>query len=720
MADIEMAFLWHQHQPYYPDDVTGENPMPWVRLHGVKDYYGMALHLLEFPEMRCTINLVPSLLVQLLAYTDHGASDRFLDVSRVPADGLSEADSLFLLDHFFMANPDHMVLPFPRYAELYRRRAAGRNTAAEALRRFNPADLRDLQVWFNLTWVHPLAFERDDALRELRDKGRNYTEDDKNVLLAKHLEILREVVPLHRRLAESRPGRIDHDAVLPPDSSAIARQKAGARGHARRRPAALHRRLPRRRRRPRPPGDRAARPTVRRAAAGHVAGRGVGVPGDAAAAGRTRRPLDRHRRGDPQRLDPRPRLPRRQGPRQPPRRDVSPLQGPRRRRRAVDRVPRPRHERPDRLSLPAQPARGGGRRLHELPVRDRSGRRRRRSGPGERHPRRRKLLGTLPRRRRGLPPRPVPPLHHHAGRPSHDHRRFPGAPSSARDPAASVRRQLDRPQLRHLDRPRGRQLGLGRPPSRPRAFGTAVVRFGGARRWNGRGENCTSPKAPTGSGGTATTTPAPRTRSSTTCSASTCRTSTCCSATSPAGPGPADQPPSPPRPLHGPARLPRPEDRRPGHFLRVGQRRPLCLPQRTRYDGHGHVRPVGGSVLRLRPGPAADSGRLRRPGADGPGRLRSAARRLRGAGRPRIAAAPPRPSGPGRGTGVRRPAGRRRGRGGGGPDRGGGRAVRRAGRGRGRAGAVFRRGACTTARAATGRRVRGPSPWAGRRPTSSS
>ena len=49
MADIALAFLWHQHQPYYPDDVAGENPMPWVRLHGVKDYYGMALHLLEVP-----------------------------------------------------------------------------------------------------------------------------------------------------------------------------------------------------------------------------------------------------------------------------------------------------------------------------------------------------------------------------------------------------------------------------------------------------------------------------------------------------------------------------------------------------------------------------------------------------------------------------------------------------------------------------------------------
>src|SRR4051812_4280409 len=203
MADIALAFLWHQHQPYYPDDVAGDNPMPWVRLHGVKDYYGMALHLLEFPEMRCTINLVPSLLVQLLAYTEHGATDRCLDVSRAPADGLAEGDALFLLDHFFMANPEQMILPFPRYAELYHRRAANRNHAREALRRFQERDLRDLQVWFNLAWMHPLAVERDDGLRALRDKGRHFTEEEKKALLDKQFDVLRQIIPLHRKLAES-------------------------------------------------------------------------------------------------------------------------------------------------------------------------------------------------------------------------------------------------------------------------------------------------------------------------------------------------------------------------------------------------------------------------------------------------------------------------------------------------------------------------------------
>src|SRR5947209_921748 len=92
MPTVSLALMWHQHQPYYPDDVTGENPMPWVRLHGTKDYLGMAMHLDEVPEFHCTINLVPSLLVQLQAYVD-GATDRHLMVSRVPADGLSHADA---------------------------------------------------------------------------------------------------------------------------------------------------------------------------------------------------------------------------------------------------------------------------------------------------------------------------------------------------------------------------------------------------------------------------------------------------------------------------------------------------------------------------------------------------------------------------------------------------------------------------------------------------
>ena len=37
------------HQPFYQDLVTGEHILPWVRLHGLKDYYGMVALLRERP-----------------------------------------------------------------------------------------------------------------------------------------------------------------------------------------------------------------------------------------------------------------------------------------------------------------------------------------------------------------------------------------------------------------------------------------------------------------------------------------------------------------------------------------------------------------------------------------------------------------------------------------------------------------------------------------------
>ena len=46
---IRLVLLWHMHQPYYKDVLTGEYRLPWVRLHALKDYYGMVKLSEEFP-----------------------------------------------------------------------------------------------------------------------------------------------------------------------------------------------------------------------------------------------------------------------------------------------------------------------------------------------------------------------------------------------------------------------------------------------------------------------------------------------------------------------------------------------------------------------------------------------------------------------------------------------------------------------------------------------
>ena len=54
-----VALLWHMHQPFYQDLLTGEHVLPWVRLHALKDYWGMVALLREFPTVKVTFNLVP-------------------------------------------------------------------------------------------------------------------------------------------------------------------------------------------------------------------------------------------------------------------------------------------------------------------------------------------------------------------------------------------------------------------------------------------------------------------------------------------------------------------------------------------------------------------------------------------------------------------------------------------------------------------------------------
>src|SRR5438309_10269169 len=127
-----VAILWHMHQPYYEDLVTHEHILPWVRLHALKDYYGMVALLREFPAVKMTFNLVPSLLVQLEAFAADRARDRFLDLSLKPADDLTDADAVFILENFFHAQRQRMIDAYPRYAELLARRGSTLASPADA------------------------------------------------------------------------------------------------------------------------------------------------------------------------------------------------------------------------------------------------------------------------------------------------------------------------------------------------------------------------------------------------------------------------------------------------------------------------------------------------------------------------------------------------------------------------------------------------------------
>jgi len=205
MPSLNVAFLWHMHQPCYREPDNRVFRLPWVRLHALKDYYDMLAVALCYPGIRLTFNLVPVLLEQLQDYVSGQATDLHLEVSKKPAAELSEEEKAFVLRDFFMANWANMVDVHPRYRELLNKR--GRDTKGsdleKAVKKFSVQDLRDLQVWFNLCWTDPMHFKNDPGLAGLKAKGGNFTEDDKTLLWERQQAIMASIIPLYKKAWES-------------------------------------------------------------------------------------------------------------------------------------------------------------------------------------------------------------------------------------------------------------------------------------------------------------------------------------------------------------------------------------------------------------------------------------------------------------------------------------------------------------------------------------
>jgi alpha-amylase/alpha-mannosidase (GH57 family) len=201
-AKIRLAFLWHMHQPYYKDLAANIYDLPWTRLHGLKDYYGMVAILEEFPKVHMTFNLVPSLLQQLQDYAAGTAREELQEIAFLPADELTVDQKLFALRFLIQANVENLIRRFPRYRELYERIKAQRFHPERALPFFQQRDLTDLQVLSQLAWSDEQSFDRDPVIRSLVEKQEGYTFEDQQLLRRTQQEFLKGIVPAYRAAAE--------------------------------------------------------------------------------------------------------------------------------------------------------------------------------------------------------------------------------------------------------------------------------------------------------------------------------------------------------------------------------------------------------------------------------------------------------------------------------------------------------------------------------------
>ena len=149
----------------------------------------------EFPQVKLTFNLVPSLLVQLEAFAEERARDWHLDLGLKPAASLTENERGTILSEFFHAPRGRMIDLYPRYAELLAETRQGREVHRRAIFSIcrsgtsSPGSTRSTST----------ATRACTASSGSREISRRRT---RSSCATVELEILRRVIPEYRTAAE--------------------------------------------------------------------------------------------------------------------------------------------------------------------------------------------------------------------------------------------------------------------------------------------------------------------------------------------------------------------------------------------------------------------------------------------------------------------------------------------------------------------------------------
>jgi alpha-amylase/alpha-mannosidase (GH57 family) len=197
---LYVSFIWHQHQPLYLSRTAGQYRLPWVRLHGTKDYLDLVLILEQYPKLHQTVNLVPSLILQLEDYVAGTAFDPYLTLALMPVEQLNREQKQFVIEHFFDGNHRTLVDPHPRYAQLYYQRQD--KGQIWCLENWTAQDYEDVLAWHNLSWIDPLFWDDPDIAHWL-EQGQNFTLSDRQRLYSKQREILSRIIPQHRKMQDA-------------------------------------------------------------------------------------------------------------------------------------------------------------------------------------------------------------------------------------------------------------------------------------------------------------------------------------------------------------------------------------------------------------------------------------------------------------------------------------------------------------------------------------
>jgi alpha-amylase/alpha-mannosidase (GH57 family) len=213
---VNFVLCWHMHQPYYQEGLNGEYRLPWVYLHGIKDYADMAAHLENNPQMHTVVNFAPILLEQLDdysrqlgAYLKDGAAmhDPLLNtlagVTPIPKDPEGRQR---LINACRRAHAPRMIDPYKHFSMLSHIFDDMPEDLPEmrsfCLDYLHDQFFIDLLMWYHIAWLG-CSLKQIDIVKSLMEKGKQFSQQDRRTLIEVIHEAMAGLIPRYRALAKS-------------------------------------------------------------------------------------------------------------------------------------------------------------------------------------------------------------------------------------------------------------------------------------------------------------------------------------------------------------------------------------------------------------------------------------------------------------------------------------------------------------------------------------
>ncbi len=190
MKKLNIAFIWHFHQPNYQQNIESDFLLPWVRLHASKDYLDMLKRIDKFSNIKLNFNFSPVLLGDLQKYLS-GYKDLHLKLLLKDENELTEQDKIFILNNYFDLNYKNMALKRPYYTVLYNERANAKELNVEM---FDSQAYADIMANYTLCWVDEFFVKDYPELDNLFKKEKNYTLDDRKKICEIQLNIIKRIL----------------------------------------------------------------------------------------------------------------------------------------------------------------------------------------------------------------------------------------------------------------------------------------------------------------------------------------------------------------------------------------------------------------------------------------------------------------------------------------------------------------------------------------------